>query len=931
MELEQLFSEIETVDPAQRDAWIAEHCPTERLREALAALLRHDRETAVATDAFAAGRAVADDWLRAQGQDSMPREIAGYVLEREIGQGGTARVFLASRKGLGGRVAVKLLRHDALVAPEARRRFEFEHWLLAQLEHEHIARLYEAGVTDDGQAYLAMEYVEGMPISQWCRERDLAERLAVFRQVCDAVAHAHRRGIIHRDLKPGNILVDGHGQAKLLDFGIGKLLEPDPELPATRTELRPMTRQYAAPEQLLGREITTLTDIYSLGVVLFELLTGRRPFAEVEQDRLALEKKILESVPPRPSSLVDSLPARELRGDLDAIVLRALRLEPEGRYTGAAAFSADLGRFLDHQPIEARAGSALYRARKFLVRHRWPALVGLTVLVLLTITLFREAALRREAEAALASSEQVSDFLVSLFTESDPLQARDKPPLARDLVDNGAARIEEALRGQPLVQLRLMQSLGAVYRGLAEYDEAARLLEDALALALDHYGPGDLRTIRIQQDLAYLLMLDGSDLARLDELTEAVLAGLARQFGVASIEFAQQLDSTAFGLLKNGRDLDRAVDYLERAVAIQEAILAPDDPRWAKTLYHLGWARHYQGDWEEARRLYEDVLERRRAIYGDTAPQLAWSLNNLGHLEIWLGRPERSLAHCEEALAVNNRLFTGPHNEKAFNMRCIARAKMLLGDVGEALVIQDESIAMARETLPANSPELAEVIDAKAVLLSLADDLPGAQVALDDTLLAFERAGETAVGRQFDTLLAMGRIAHRRGDYERQLDRAREARARIEGLSPPMAGRSFDALEVAFQAQLALERYDDSAATLTLLEAQLAAMTDAPVGLVDRLALLRTEQALHTGDLPADCRSSGNALMSLERDARRENGTLWRARSTHGFCLALTGTDPEAGRQLVADSLAALEADRWLTSFGVREARDHEDTIDRRP
>lgn len=404
--LEKLFTEVESVSTTERDAWIAKNCPTDRIRQALERLLGDDTMPTGGVAALGPGRAVLSDWLSHQEQADFPRDLGNYVLEREIGIGGSARVFPATRKSVGGRVAIKLLRFDAMASDEARRRFEFEHRLLAQLEHPNIARLLEAGVTTDGVAFLAMEFVEGQPITEYCRGRPLRERMAVFRQACAAVAHAHRRGIIHRDVKPGNILVDERGHAKLLDFGIGKLQDAEAAvaMPHTRAQFQLMTRQYAAPEQLLGKEVTTLTDVYALGVVLYELLAGERPFVGAERDRGALERAVTRSVPPNPSSHARELPARDIRGDLDAITLKALRLEPELRYPGAGLLGEDVQRWLDGRAVDARGGNRLYRARKFVGRHRWPVTLAFTAVAFLAVYLVRESALRREAETALATS-----------------------------------------------------------------------------------------------------------------------------------------------------------------------------------------------------------------------------------------------------------------------------------------------------------------------------------------------------------------------------------------------------------------------------------------------------------------------------------------------------------------------------------------------
>ncbi len=709
-ELEALFEHVVEVPPEQRASWIDLNCSNPRIKGVLTGMLDADAQAESAPHTIGSVTAVLGDWLHSESSPADINQLIGpYRLEREVGQGATSRVFLATREGMGGRLALKLLRYDPFLGEEVRQRFAFEHRLLARLEHRHIARLLDAGISAEGVAYQAMEYVEGEPITRYCLTRKLAVegRLELFLQACDAVGHAHQHGVIHRDLKPANVLVNQRGSVKLLDFGIGKLMEDEEGKPQTRTSITLMTPQYASPEQLLGGDATTLSDIYSLGIILYEMITGHRPFTQAEQNQRDLERAVATTVPSNPSTCVPGALAREVRGDLDSIVLRALRREPGQRYADVNALANDIRKMLKGEPVEARGGTRIYRARKFLWRNRLPlAAAGLAV-VLGMGYLWRETTLRREAETALATSEQVTSFLISLFTEADPSQARGETLTALEILDAGADRIETSLTDQPLVQNQLMQTIGAVYGELGQYEQSGRLLNKALEQAMQLYGSGDERTARLQARLARLYILAGDHYQESDRLGEQALVTMRDIHGDQSLEVAAQLDDLAFGWVKTGRHRQQAEVYLLEALDIQRRLLEPNHPQIASTIYHLGWAANNLGDRERSRSLYEQSLAIRRTAYGDTHPSLAWNTNNLGHLEISLGNAQAGKSYCEEALAINRRLFPGLHNEQGFNLRCIAMAERLLGNLQAAREAAEESVNVLEATLPGQSAELA--------------------------------------------------------------------------------------------------------------------------------------------------------------------------------------------------------------------------------
>jgi len=427
--------------------------------------------------------------------------IGGWRLLGPVGRGGMGEVFLVERAdgAYEQRAALKLLKRG-LDSDELYQRFLRERQILARLVHPGIARLLDGGVASDGRPFFVLEYVEGRPIAEHADAADLGveERLRLFLEVCAAVEAAHRSLVVHRDLKPSNILVSAGGEVKLLDFGIAKLLEDEPDTVATRTGLRLMTPAYAAPEQILGGDVTTATDVFALGAVLYELTAGRRPFErsgrtptdlarEVERERVerpseAAERRARAATDPETRWEFERRAAR-IAGDLDAILLQALESDPRRRYPTVEAFAADLRRHLDGRPVRARASTFSYRAGKFVRRHRYAlgvaALVALSLIAGLAVAVWQAG---RAARAA-ARAERVRAFLVSVFEVSDPAIAHGEEVTARRLLDEGARRVEVELDAEPELAAEMLDLLAGLYRKLGALEPARALATRALALA----------------------------------------------------------------------------------------------------------------------------------------------------------------------------------------------------------------------------------------------------------------------------------------------------------------------------------------------------------------------------------------------------------------------------------------------------------------
>ncbi|MDZ4812109.1 MAG: serine/threonine-protein kinase [Pseudomonadota bacterium] len=530
-QLRALFEHVVVLPHSERSAFIDRECEAQgidaALRAELMALLAADTASSVGAEPLAE---LAPDLLKelqaysAETEHQLPpgSRFGPWELRRELGRGGMGAVYLVARVDgdFGQNGALKLIR-PGLDRSELQRRFRAERRILSALQHPGIASLLDGGETQDGTPYLVMEYVDGVSLATWCDEHRLgiSARLKLFIAVCSAVAYAHRNLVVHRDLKPSNILVDQEGRVKLLDFGIAKLIEPNAE--HTGADKRLFTPEYAAPEQVRGEPVTTSVDVHALGLLLYGLLTGRRPFGDQASTPAAYEYAILNQQPTRPSLAVadvlagaadlarqrDLSPARlraQLQGDLDAIVMKALRKEPAARFASAEALAEDIERYLRREPVQARRGNLRYRARRFVQRHA--AAVAMATLAVLSLGAGLGAALwqadvagdeRDSARRAALTAERTVEFLQGLFKLADPSESRGRAVTAVEILDKGARTIDRQLIDEPGVRARLLIALGNAQLGLGVYQPGAELLERAL---VDSRKSGDVVLIGSAMD-----------------------------------------------------------------------------------------------------------------------------------------------------------------------------------------------------------------------------------------------------------------------------------------------------------------------------------------------------------------------------------------------------------------------------------------------
>jgi len=545
------------------------------------------------------------------GPDS-PGRVGPYRVLRLLGEGGMGVVYLVEREDVGGRAALKLLR-DGWVSPSRRARFLTEQRTLAQLDHPAIAQLHDAGALPDGTPWFAMEYVEGVPLTEYCRARScsLAERLRLFRAVCEAVQHAHRHAVIHRDLKPSNILVKPDGAVKLLDFGIAKHLDPTgPATDPTRTGLRLMTPAYAAPEQVEGGRLGVQTDVYALGVLLFELLAGRLPFELTGLQPHEAARRVLEQEPPRPSQ-VAGRPVQASRGawaDLDVLCLTAMQRDPARRYPSVEALIRDLDHHLAGEPLDARPDSLAYRAGKLLRRNARSVLVasavGLAVLGVTAYAAVRLARARDAVAAEAARTQRIQQFMLQLFEGGTGEVGPSSDVKVVDLVDRGV-REAQSLEAEPAVEAELLQTLGGIAQNLGRLDQAGALLARALELRRTAFGPDHPDVARSLVASAQLSSARG-DYGEAEKQTREGLAILRRHLSRNDPEVARAVSALGRILENAGRYPD-AIRELEEAVRLQTGRPGLEGDLSA-SLTELANCHFYVGQYAEADALNQKVL-----------------------------------------------------------------------------------------------------------------------------------------------------------------------------------------------------------------------------------------------------------------------------------------------------------------------------------
>lgn len=729
--VEELFHQVVDLSEEQREAFLARAAPDDPgLREEVRSLVRaaSDDSGSDPVDSIverAARLPHGDDPSLAGGlspshPDAGPGDLhpgdrlGPWRVVRELGRGGMGSVYLAERDDAEyrARAAIKVIR-GGLTSGDPVRRFRAERQILAGLDHPHVARLLDGGTIDGGRPWLALEYVAGEALDRYCDAALLSveARVALVLKLCDAVQYAHRKLVVHRDIKPGNVLVTADGVPKLLDFGIAKLMDPGEEGDApfeTRTHLRVMTPAYASPEQVRGEPVTTATDVYALGLLLYELLSGS-PAQRISSSRPAdVEREVCDREPPRPSSRITAEVARArgttahrltrtLAGDLDNIILTALRKEPDRRYPSVSALADDLVRWQDGRPVLARGNPWGYRAGKFARRYALPLSTAAAAALLFLGTIgFYTTRLALERDRARLEAEranEVAAFLSSVFQQANPDLAPGPPVTARELLDRGAERIA-TLDSAPEVRAGMLQTIGVAYHSMGELAAARPLLEEAVelrrrAIAVDPEGGGGA-------------LVDALD----------ALGSLVWEMG--ELEAAEAIHREA---------LDRVQTSAARGSYTE-----------ATSLNNLGKVLQDQGRLEEAGSLFQEALELFRAARGQVHPSVATALSNRAQVAGVLEGDEAEEALLREAIEVTRALPEEERLNLDIFLSNLALNLIGQGRLDEAEPVLREAMADAEARYGAGTPRTANDLGVLARLLARRGDHAGAEAALREAL-----------------------------------------------------------------------------------------------------------------------------------------------------------------------------------------------------
>ena len=843
-EIEGVFEHALDLAPDRRDAWLGDRCAYDaELRAEVEALLAaHELPSGILERRVtAATTALAPEPL-------LDRRIGPYRVVRELGRGGMGVVYLAERDDGEFRreVAIKLLRNSP-DAEELHRRFIAERQILASLSHPHIAQLLDGGTTEGQLPYLVMEYVDGLPITTYCDRHglDIASRLRLFIDVCRAVNSAHQNLVIHRDIKPGNILVTAKGQVKLLDFGIAKLLNAGMggmAVPHTRTAFRVMTPDYASPEQVRGEPLTTGSDVYALGVVLYELLAGRRPYEIRTGAVRELHELVCEREPERPSTWAARPPAaddparptpaaiasargaspdrlqRVLAGDLDAIVMMALRKEPRRRYGSAELLAEDIERYLDGRPVLARHPSRAYYLGKFLRRHRTAAGLGavavFSLVVGTAVAVKQTAAARRErdrasaalgqARQALRESEETTGFLAGLFDINVPAPGGAARGTTEELIARGMGQIEQ-LGNRPLVQARMLEGMGRIYQNSGRFLDAKLSYERSIALrrangagesadaamtlihmantlrTLGDYAAADSaawQALRISDkvngptdplsadawQMLSMLAVYRSNVRASEEYARRAADIRIAAYGTDDPRIAYSLEMLGGALRRLGRYAE-AERYMRQAVALYERDKGPNDPGLVVPLYRLAEAvATDRQDYAEAARLLERGVSIATTSFGETHPRTAYALRQLGEMESRRGNFAKGEQLSRRAVEIFDRTLGRRDVEVADAYADLGRVYSRVGRWADAEAAQSTALAIYDSALGRAHGAYGGAIAGLCEIHFHAGRLAEAEAECRESITILERAQGLRTLGLLNPLMLLGDMRAQRGE-----------------------------------------------------------------------------------------------------------------------------------------------------------------------
>ena len=747
--LERVFSSALEIEPAQRDTFLHKACEGDAdLKAEVEALLHAHEETSAL---LIESNLLADQFKLPGPADLIGTEVGPYKLIERVGEGGMGEVFKATRNDgvYQKEVALKLIR-AGFYGTEMFARFRQERQVLARLEHANITPLLDGGISADGRPYLVMQFVDGIPITDFCDNNRLTidDRLKLFKTVCDAVQHAHNNLIVHRDIKPSNILVTEDGKVQLLDFGIAKMLSSEDQgvtAAITQSQVRLMTPEYASPEQVKGESITTASDVYALGVLLYELLTGYKPYRLGKKAIVEVERIICEEEPEKPSTALIRREGerqtrqvsearrvhaarlrRLLQGDLDNMIMMALRKEPVRRYTSAGQLGEDIVRHLRGRPVIAQKDTMGYRLRKFTRRNK--ALVSASAAILAVLVLFsmvtanqsraiEEQALetrkeRDRAEDQLAQTNAVVDFITALFSAADPFrEGRQDTMRVQDFLVHSADSVKNAFDDQPLIKARLLDTYGKVFRNLSQFDQAEPLLLEALHIRKDFQDSltyGELQIGPTMSTLAYLF-IDQGKFAEADSMFQALDTMLNTH--EPDNYLRQAVVKTGQGNLKQRMgQFEEARTHYESALDFKVLHYGENHVEVAESKMNLATALVNLGELEEAERIFKSSLAYLEEELGSENTVVLSNKNNLAYVQADLGKLEESISNYEQVLEGRIALLGPNHIQIAITRNNYAYVLSKMERYDEAIEQYNHSLKLREEIHGADHPRVAGVL-----------------------------------------------------------------------------------------------------------------------------------------------------------------------------------------------------------------------------
>jgi len=825
--IQSLFEELVDADAALRAERLERACGADlELRASVESLLASDARS---EDLLLHAIADAAETLLQEHRDRLIGTVVGaYRIVAVLGAGGMSTVYRGEREdGVRQTVAIKVLQQAAL-HPRLRNRLQSERHILATLDHASIARLIDSGETDDGTPYLVMEHVDGEPIDSYCDKHGLGvrERLELFVKVCTAVHYAHRNLVVHRDIKPSNIFIAAQAAPKLLDFGIAKLLAAESlsyTLPVTRLHERILTPENAAPEQVLGRPVTTATDIYALGVLLYQLLTGRSPYRLLSYSQLQLERAICMDDPVRPSQMAVAKSTLEgpdgvhlaalrgltpqrlrtrLAGDLDAIVAMAMRKEPDRRYPSVEAMADDVQRHLLGRPVRARQGDRRYNAGKFMRRHAWAvagaaaAFLGLALFAGVMVWESHRIKLARDAAGAERDrAQQVSAFLVDVFSQADPFNAQGKEPTAQDLLDRGAEKISGNASLQPEVRAQLLESIGLAYRRQGLSERAIPLFEQALAIRRQERPADNAHVAVALANLARALTDAGHLVSAQADLSQAVQ--LAEGGNAGPTETADILVQFGNFEMYAKSDPQSAAQWFGKALKMYRAAIGNENLQVAAALNGLADAAVWRSDYALAERYEREALGIFQRTVSRNHPDNAIALATLGSILTQRGKYAEAEQVLGEALQIEGTVFGAENPRIAAIQADLGVLYQRQGDLPRAIDAAQSALRITRNRRTANHYMVGYYLDALAYIYLQAGDLPNAEANARQALAVYAEALPANHLYAASTHELLGEVLLRRGSpdaAETELRTAVDMDVSLAGADSWRAARSEAAL-----------------------------------------------------------------------------------------------------------------------------------------